>query len=376
MKRRIILLFLLMLFSVLLIGLKTYSYDDIFLFDDLKVDDFIPNKATILTDYDYHDASMNYEEEVYLCYTAAVGDEDNVDYRGLPRNSCYKVENNSKVIVSTYQEVFESDKYKFNGWVVSSTRSNYVYLEPADEGFHIEIKPDKTNNYTLEGYCASGNYATNKWYKYVDVNKTDIGNDSVWEYKDDVLILNEFSLKDDDYEEKLTFNFKAAKNDILYFESKLFFRPYYGSVDEKDELLIYLDGEEIILDESDFYQKNYYVIEDDGEHILELHFKKNNGKFSYVHLRNLRILTYLGDADSLDITNLNNEDQIYYEVYCDDYVMSGETIVVKDVVPEIDQDLDDDNPETSDSFYKYILFSSILLVIVIILLWRRKYTRL
>ena len=107
-----------------------------------------------------------------------------------------------------------------------------------------------------------------------------------------------------------------------------------------------------------------------------MHFKKNNGKFSYVHLRNLRILTYLGDADSLDITNLNNEDQIYYEVYCDDYVMSGETIVVKDVVPEIDQDLDDDNPETSDSFYKYIIFSSILLVIVIILLWRRKYTRL
>ena len=67
-KYKIICLGFLFVLLFLLFGSFSYSYENIYLFDDLKTGDFLLNGTTIIIDYDYHNASMYYEENVYICY--------------------------------------------------------------------------------------------------------------------------------------------------------------------------------------------------------------------------------------------------------------------------------------------------------------------
>lgn len=375
-KRRLFILGLFLCFCFGFIGLFTYSYEDTYLFDDLKQGDFLLNGVSILTDYDYHNASMIYEEKVNICYSSFIEDTENLDRTGLPSLRCIEIASRSREKISTYQDIYGTD-YSFKGWVVVSVAHNSIYLEPADEGAEILVKPTEENQYTLEARCIDGTNALNKWYQYEEIEEPVFSNtnSSLWNYAKKQLRYSEFDTHATDYTETVTFTFTANKGQLLFFESRLFLKDYSSSnLNLQDTLLVSLDGERLSLNESDFYQKNYYTISSDGEHTLQFSFQKGKSAFSYMHVKNLRVLTYLGDAASLDVSSLEDGDLLYYETLCGDYLMSGVTHVVKEEVKEIEP-VPDSNPPTKDVIYKYMVLAGISLVLVLFLLFRIKYKR-
>ena len=376
-KYKIICLGFLFVLFFLLFGSFSYSYENIYLFDDLKTGDFLLNGTTIIIDYDYHNASMYYEENVYICYQPY--EEDVSVYYPY----CEEVPSRSKANISNYQEVFGND-FSFDGWIVSSVTNNTVYIKPAFNGSEIVIKPNYENEYTLETRCLNSSNSSNKWYKYETIdNKSLEDNVSLlWNFSDDELIFSEFSTNPTDYVETFTLSFSANKDQILFFESKLFLKDYYSSSNMQDEMIVLLDGEELNVLESDFYHKNYFVIPSDGEHTLSFEFKKVKSAFSYMHVKSFLILTYLGNNNQLDITPLNNGDLIYYEATCDDYLMSGNTSVVKEEMesePDIDNENNkenDYNPSTEDYVVTYFVLSFITFLFLLFIIIRIKYKKL
>ncbi|MGN1372353.1 MAG: hypothetical protein ACI4XM_08795 [Candidatus Coprovivens sp.] len=373
-KYRIIYLGFLFIIFFFLFGSFSYSYEDIYLFDDLKIGDFLLNGTTIIIDYDYHDASMYYEENVYICYQPYEKDV-NVYYP-----YCEEVPSRSKVNISNYQEVFGND-FSFEGWIVSSAINNSLYIKPASSGSEIVVRPNFENEYTLEMRCINSVNPLNKWYKYEIIDNISLeGNVSLlWNFDSDELVFREFSTNPIDYIDTFTLSFSANKDQILFFESKLFLKDYYSSSNMQDEMIVLLDGEELNVLESDFYHKNYFVIPSDGDHTLSFEFKKVKSAFSYMHVKNLRILSYLGDANQLDISNLDNEDLIYYEAICDDYLMSGNTNIVKEEI-ELESDIDnennkenDHNPSTEDYVVTYFVISFIAFLFLLFIIMRIKY---
>lgn len=374
--RFIVLLLLIFIFSYFLFNLKTYSYEDVYYYDDLKIGDFIPNNSTIIVDYDYHDASMFYRKYAYICYYSSLEDEDNLDYRGLQSVKCYEVSINSKEKISDYKTIYENESFVYDGWEVVAVKNNYIYLEPTSFKSSIEIIPTKDNEYTLKGNCKNEENALNKWYIFKNVSaftESELS-DSVWDYENNLLLLSEFKNHDLGYTDEVKFTFEAEKGDILYFESKLYLDDYYSYAENlQDNLTIYLDDESILLSESDFYKKNYYVIDNDGFHELKFVFEKNKSDFSYLHLKNLRTLSYIGDESKLNLDKVNNGDNVYYEVSCNDYIMSGELEVLKE---EIVDDVIDNNPPTKDYIYKYVILMCLSLLVILVLIWSIKYKRL
>lgn len=363
-KKKKIFLFTIFVFTLgLLLQFKTYSYEDVYYFDELKVGDFLPNGSTVISNVDYHEKSMHYSDVVYLRYYSYLGDLENLEYSGAQVLRDFPISTKSRDVVRTYQEIYETENFSFAGWIVVGVKNNEVYLEPADEGADIITKPSDSNDYLLEATCIDGTDASHLWYKYEDITQYQIDKGaSAWQWNNGEISFRTFNTIRSGYTTKITFTFQANQDSVLYFESRAFANPldaeYHSTT--ADQFKMVLDGTEVEIDNHDFYRKNYYELLSDGEHTLEFVFTRGKSAFAYAYFKNLRILTYLGDGEKLDTTLLNNNDKIYYEALCADYKMSGETIVKKEVV-EIPEP-EDDNPNTFDGISIYLLVISISLL--------------
>ncbi len=315
---------------------------NVFYFDELSVGDYIPNGATIIVGQDYYHGSGDYINRVEIHYL------DDGEYYASPEN-IDGIGANSSYAIKTYETLFENVDDGYSGWEIEQVWENKIELSPSTLGVVEIASPSENNDYTLE---LDGDIDEIKWYKYENLEEISTDSDnSLWTKDGDTWILRNFDVSTNTvkapvgYKEKVTFDFNGGEK--VYFGTKYTFYDYYGD----NRLSGTLDENSIFnIGSSSIYERKIIDLADSEKHSLTFEYEQKNDSSSYFHL-DAMVLTDLNQSEAtLDTTDLQDGDKVFYMAKSGTQTFKGKLVVKKEGEPI---------PDTADSILNYIILGII-----------------
>ncbi len=343
-----ILVVVVMLFGLsFLVNQKVIFAEDskVFYFDDLSVGDYIPNGSTIIVGQDYSDYSGFDVRKVTFGYYAADGHRPSYLSDELGINSSYAVK--------SYDALFGETNQNYSGWVVKYLGNYSVSLEPSIGGVVEVAKPSENNDYTLE---LDGEVDEIKWYKYEDLENFSTDSDnSLWTKDGDTWIFRNFDVSSGTlktstgYKEKVTFDIPASEK--LYMGTKYSLCDYYMC----DTFNGMIDDNTFVTNTSDACGSSPYRVQlfdfDDAEnHILTFEYEQQQSIYTYFHLDAMTLTDLNQSEATLDTTDLQDGDKIFYMAKSGTQTFKGKFVVKKESEPI---------PDTADSILNYVILGII-----------------
>jgi len=248
--RRIILLSLISFFAVILSLLIraniTYSNEEnVYIFEDLKVGDYIPVGATIQVGEDFY---KNYFINSGMYVANSYGNSAKVVYSlnsdllfksqrwtsltwtSLKKGECETISSNNAIQTESIENIYSSLNYdsegvdfdSYIGWIVNEVFDNYVVLVPTTDYSRINSTPSLENEYVIDTTLLNteDSEVENKWYLFENITNYEVSDSNFWQndagvihflYKGDGEVGDTYTL---------TYTFEAEAGDIITFDTR------------------------------------------------------------------------------------------------------------------------------------------------------------
>lgn len=309
-------LFIYSIFALFLASLSVKaSTEDIYSFDDLTPSKTIVNGTKL-------SVGDSYPTDMRIIYNEGeIALENNKKYQignGLNNDICYGLD------------------YIDNGVI-------YLKSVPC-----IKIdKPTYRNGYKI-------NYKANyNWYKVRDV----VVKSNDFKYENDIYKASNGSLK---------LEFDANESEFIYFNLK-------KNILDDSSFEVYLDDIRVELRSNEyFYNREYIKIREDGKHTLEFIYNGDNN--SYALIKNIYVLSFIGNDDTLNTSLLSNKEKILYEVKDTDIIDEGIIYYVNNLALDEDPFVGN-NPKTVDFIYVIVAIFGAIVISLLFSVYKVNKTR-
>ena len=293
--------------------------DNVYYLDELQIGQFIPNGTTLVGVHKYYTSGRS-ENYAILSFSG-----NNVILEG-----------NNTHIVKEYEYYASGISEKYNGWIVDGfdvgDDANKIYLSPSNKTTELKME-----EYEIIDACDDNDNKTTSWYKSKEITDVVIEttDKSYWNIDENSYgIAFEYGKTiPTDFTAKISFKFSAKKGDYLSINYKQATTETYrlNKVNGDD----YIEVEKKTLDHSNFKQFQYVgnmkiEIKESGEYefiIDELSFIKYNWPdTAYFYLKNPQVISIINNGNKLDETNLDSNEELYYECKCSNGYIYKDTI--------------------------------------------------
>ncbi len=363
-----VLVVLLCSFSFVILADKTYmkviNKDKVIYVEDIQNGDFVEAGAYLTTDKNgihwvsrYSGYGRKYSELFQVCFS----------YQGdCVENELIKdISDTENLLVPEVSSVY-GDLTGYNGWELKEAKEfvrsydssmivNYVFIfVPAKENVTKESALDSKNYSLSTGTCSDNSSMTYDWYKETEVKLNtdfDTSTDSLTQsFNNNGLYVYVGHY----YNIPFEFEFEAEAGDVLSFDiSNTRFPGHYIGDDQ------YKDSEvTVTITNGDSVTESKYSTSINFTHV-SLRIKKSGtqkmaikiGTVGSTNIKNVKLLEHINSAQTLDKSELKNDDNIYYTCSCGNEVVSDGSItytLLKDEDDSKDNN-ESDNNENKDN---------------------------
>ena len=347
--------------------------DGVYYYDELEINQFIPNNSIIVTNIDYHEGSNFYTTNAKIHF---LSDEENPER--CKTNYCGKTETikeHTNYQVKDYNSIFGTTDKQYDGWkVYKYSYYHDVVLVPTNKEDSSDIEQEPAEDkYEVTTRCSDKTPAKTIWYKFTPVTDYEkLGNK--WNIEENLYSIRAIEDQKNTWQNSLRFSYQGKQNDLLYYKMKYEMSYSYSNLDYDNYDIITIKNDDDEFLDFDYYsssfsnfRKFFTEINDSNMHNLTFTVNKES-LYSRLALnvKDIMILTEINEGNKLDTTTLNNNDNILYITECEDgYNAEGKVLFKKE--EEIPSDkVITKNPFTGNTLLT--VFAIITLIITIGLL--------